>query len=139
LFHTALVALLVGGLAAGGAGVTTALAQARKTLPQIVEMQCTIQQTAPPALVITATGAIPAGGYQEAQLKRRQYGQPPADGIQEYDLTAVTPDGVTTPVSKRPEATDQWRNYAQEAPWLKGMRIYGVADGIREAKLNTCR
>jgi hypothetical protein len=136
-YRISMVLLLVADFAAG-ALCHTAYAQTKQTLHQITAVRCRIQQTTVPTLVVTAQGAIPAGGYQQATLSRRRYVQPPADGIQEYDFTAVTPDGVTTPARKPPEATDNWPNYAQEAAWLKGMRIYGVADGIKEETLQTC-
>jgi hypothetical protein len=129
--------LLAVGVSVGGYVTHSARAQSRQILTHVTDIQCTIQQQQP-ILVVTVRGEIPAKGYQEPLLTRRKYPQPPADGIQEYDFTAVTPDGVEKKIIKQPEATDKWAAYAHEAPWLKGVRIYGVADGIKEETLQAC-
>jgi hypothetical protein len=128
---------LVGGFSYGSALSPTACAQSRQPLTHVTAVQCTIQPQ-PPLLVVTAQGEIPPKGYQEPQLSRRHSTQPPADGMQEYDFTAITPDGVEKKISKKPEATDKWADYTHDAPWLKGVRIYGVAEGIKEALLQSC-
>jgi hypothetical protein len=133
-----MVLLLAVGVSVGGYFVHSARAQSRQILTDVTTVQCTIQQQ-PPILVVTVQGEIPPKGYQEPQLTRRPSTQPPADGMQEYDFTAVTPDGVEKKIIKHPEATDKWANYAHEAPWLQGVRIYGVANGIKEATLQACR
>jgi hypothetical protein len=99
--------LLAVGLSVGGYFTYSARAQSRHILTHVTHVQCTIQQQQQPLLVVTVQGEIPPKGYQEPQLTRRRYTQPPADGIQEYDFTAVTPDGVEKKIRKQPEATDQ--------------------------------
>jgi hypothetical protein len=130
--------LLAVGVSVGGDFTHSARAQSRHVLTHVTDVQCTIQQQQQPILVVTVQGEMPPKGYQEPQLTRRRYTQPPADGMQEYDFTAVTPDGVEKKIIKQPEATDKWVDYAHEAPWLKGVRIYGVADGIKEETLQAC-
>jgi hypothetical protein len=134
-FRTPLFLFLLVGFSYGGDCSYTAFAQSRQTLTHVTDVWCTIQQ---PLLVVTAQGEVPPKGYQEPQLSRRRYTQPPADGMQEYDFTAITPDGVEKKISKKPEATDKWADYTHEAPWLKGVRIYGAADGIKEVLLQIC-
>jgi len=131
--------LLAVGVSIGGLFTHSARAQSRQILAHVTNVQCTIQQQQQPILIVTVQGEIPPKGYQEPQLTRRSYTQPPADGIQEYDFTAVTPDGVEKKIIKQPEATDKWADYAHAAPWLQGVRIYGVADGIKEETLQACR
>jgi hypothetical protein len=137
-FRTPMFLLLAVGVSVGGYFPHSARAQSRQILTQVTDVQCTVQQQQQPILVVTVQGEIPPKGYQEPQLTRRRYTQPPADGIQEYDFTAVTPDGVEKKIIKQPEATDKWADYAHEAPWLKGVRVYGVADGIKEETLQAC-
>jgi hypothetical protein len=86
-FRTPLFLFLLVGFSYGGDFSYTAFAQSRQTLTHVTDVQCTIQQ---PILVVTAQGEVPPKGYQEPQLSRRRYTQPPADGMQEYDFTAIT-------------------------------------------------
>jgi hypothetical protein len=131
--------LLAVGVSIGGYFTPSARAQSRQILTHVTDVRCTIQQQQQPLLVVTVQGEMPPKGYQEPQLTRRRYTQPPADGMQEYDFTAVTPDGVEKKIIKPPEATDKWADYAHAAPWLKGVRVYGVADGVKEETLQACR
>jgi hypothetical protein len=103
-FRTALFLCLMGGFSCGGDCLPTAFAQSRQTLPHVTDVQCTIQPQQP-LLVVTAQGAMPPKGYQEPQLSRRSYTQPPADGMQEYDFTAITPDGVEKKIGSFHETT----------------------------------
>jgi hypothetical protein len=43
---------------------------------------------------------------------------PPADGIQDYILTAIKPDGIVTQQISNVTAKDTWKAYTKDAPWL---------------------
>jgi hypothetical protein len=86
------------------------------------------EESNPPVLVVTAVGQVPTGGWTEAKLMRRTYKKPPADGIYEYDLTAVPPDGAATQVLSKVKATDRWKDPPRE---LKGFKVYGAGKGVK--------
>ena len=101
-----------------------------KTVATIVKVELAIQEIAPPNLVVTATGEVPTGGWSGAKLTRKTYVTPPKDGIQDYTLTAVPPDGVAAQVISTVKASDTWKAYTKEAPWLKGVRVHGEGKGV---------
>jgi hypothetical protein len=100
------------------------------TVKTILKVEFAIQEIAPPNLVVTATGQVPTGGWSGAKLTRKKYDTPPADGIQDYTLTAVAPTGIVTQVLTKVEARDTWSRYTVEAPWLKGVRVHGAGKGV---------
>lgn len=85
-------------------------------------------------LVVTATGQVNTGGWTNARLLRAHYDTPPADGIQDYFLLATPPDGFATQVISEVKASDSWKTYKKDAPWLKGVRIHG-AEGSTVVKM----
>lgn len=93
------------------------------------------QESQPPNLVVTACGEVPTGGYKNPKLVRVVYVTPPDDGMQEYYFFADKPSGQVPQVITAIEASDTWKRYTEEAPWLKGLRIYGVGKGIKEVML----
>lgn len=97
---------------------------------KITAVEITIQKTNPPNLVVTATGEVPTGGFSEAELIRVQYVVPPEDGMQDYYLYAEPPAGLAPQVISLIEATNTWKEYTEEADWLKGVRIHGTGGGI---------
>jgi hypothetical protein len=108
----------------------------RVVVATILDVEFGIQKSLPPNLVVTAIGEVPTGGYGEPLLTRVVYSKPPADGIQDYVLTAVKPTGFVTQVISKVEASNTWKAYSEEAPWLKGVRIHGVGDGVKEILLD---
>ncbi len=100
------------------------------TVKTILKVEFAIQEINPPNLVVTATGQVPTGGWSGAKLTRKKYDTPPADGIQDYTLTAVAPTGIVTQALSKVEARDTWSRYTVEAPWLKGVRIHGADKGV---------
>ncbi|QDT02390.1 Tyrosinase [Rubripirellula lacrimiformis] len=60
---------------------------------------------------------------------------PPQDGYQIYQLTSVPPAGPATTQITTVTATDSWINFEKEAPWLRGVRVLGVGDGVKEARV----
>src|SRR5262245_57379358 len=61
-------------------------------------------------LTVTAVGQVPTGGWKDAKLVRREAKEAPKDGIYEYDITAVRPDGFVTQVISKVTAKDVWEN-----------------------------
>lgn len=82
------------------------------------------------ALVVTATGEVPTGGYTKTSLQRVVYVTLPKDGIQDYKLMSTPPDGPAIQVISSVTAADTWKDFRKEAPWLKGVRIHGAGDGV---------
>ena len=97
---------------------------------RILKVEVLIQESAPPNLVVSAIGRVPTGGYSNATLVRAVYTKPPADGIQDYFLLATPPSGIATQVLSQVSATDTWPAYTRAAPWLKGIRVHGVGEGV---------
>ncbi|MDB5311757.1 MAG: hypothetical protein JWO38_5959 [Gemmataceae bacterium] len=85
----------------------------------------------PPFLDVTATGEVPTGGWTGTKLTRRTYVKPPADGVYEYDLTAVPPAGIAAQVISKVTATDRWKDPPKD---IKGVKVYGAGDGVKTVK-----
>ena len=124
------------GLAIAASCVSPSFGAEPKTVKSITNVEYVIQKTNPPVLVVTADGEVPTGGWKNPSLTRVVYVTPPADGIQDYTFRATPPDGVATQVITPIKATNNWTNYAKEAPWLKGVRIHGEGDGVKTVMLS---
>ncbi len=103
----------------------------RVTVAKVISVHCALQKRNPPNLVVTVIGQVPTTGFSEVRLRRTEHAKPPADGIQDYVLTAVPPAGIVAQVISQVEASDTWIDYSRDAPWLKGVRIHGVGDGTK--------
>ena len=97
---------------------------------KILEVQYAEQEIEPPNLVVTAVGQVPTAGYRDVQLVRVRYTTPPKDGIQDYYLRAMPPSGIAAQVISKVKASDTWKAYRKEAPWIKGVRVHGVDGGV---------
>ena len=82
--------------------------------------------------VVTATGTVPTGGWSGAKLTRRDTKKAPADGVYEYDLTAVKPSGIAIQVISEVKATDRWKTPPAD---IKGVKVYGVGEGAKTVKV----
>lgn len=79
-----------------------------------------INKKNPPEISIHAKGEVPTTGWTNAQLIPFMYITPPNDGIQEFDFTANSPEGVVFEVFSPIVA-----NYYFEKPnWMRGFKIY---------------
>lgn len=103
-----------------------------RTVGKILEVKYGEIEVLPPTLVVSAKGEVPTGGYSNATLMRVYYVVPPADGIQDYFLTAVPPSGMATQQISEVAASNEWRRYKEEAPWIKGIRVHGIGGGVVE-------
>lgn len=83
-------------------------------------------------LKIEVHGEVPTGGWKEPRLIQRIYVRPPADGIWEYDFFAVKPGGIVTQAITPISAKDVWENPPRS---LKGIRVYGVGEGVKEVEI----
>lgn len=101
-----------------------------QVVAKIVDVEYAVEKIIPPNLIVTATGEVPTAGYQKPTLERVTYVVPPADGIQDYYLRATPPSGVAAQVISNVKATDRWKGYTDEAPWIKGIRVHGTGDGV---------
>ncbi len=84
-------------------------------------------------LTLTAVGQVPTGGWTGAKLTPRKTTTPPKDGIYEFDLTAIRPDGIVTQALSKVTAKYQWNNPPAD---LKGVKIYGAGDGIKTIRFD---
>ena len=104
--------------------------QGPRLVARILKVDFDVQDIKPPNLVVTAVGQVNTGGYTKPRLLRAVYATPPEDGIQDYFLLVVPPSGFVTQVISEVKASDTWKGYAKEAPWLKGIRVHGIGDGV---------
>ena len=127
------VAVVIGYLSAAqkerGAGGAGHIAR----VPEITDLKHDVQESAPPNLVITATGVVPTGGWTEITLLPRETARPPADGIYEFDLLAVRPSGPAIQVLTKVQASYTWKAYP--ANEVRGIRVYGSGQGVKTAML----
>lgn len=95
---------------------------AAKPVSRIVGVQCAIEKSNPPNLVVSATGEVPTLGWKNPALTRVVYVQFPPDGIWDYTFTAIPPTGPVPQQVAPVQATDRWSGY----PWdkLKGIRVH---------------
>jgi hypothetical protein len=101
-----------------------------QVVAKILKVEHAEQETAPPNLTVTATGQVSSGGFTKPTLLRATYVTPPEDGIQDYFLVAVPPSGPAIQVISEVKASDTWKGFRKEAPWIKGIRVHGVGEGI---------
>jgi hypothetical protein len=83
-------------------------------------------------LTINATGQVNTGGWKDAKLTRKEVKEAPADGIYEYEMTAVRPTGIVPQIVSKVKASDTWENPPAD---LKGIKVLGVGDGAKTAKV----
>ena len=122
---------LIGFLAA--IAVSGAAEPPPKIEPQLAKKINTVeydfQKSDPPQFVVTASTTVPTGGYK-AELKRVTYAMQPKDGIQDYNLYLIKPDGFVTQVISEVKASDGWQTDRENLAWLKGVRIHGESEGV---------
>ena len=99
---------------------------------KIVDVSYEVEKSNPPNLIVTAMGEVPTAGWENTQLLRREYVTPPIDGIWEYDLVSEPPKGPAAQVISVVHGTNTWKAY--DADNVKGVRVYGEGDGIKEVK-----
>jgi phenylpyruvate tautomerase PptA (4-oxalocrotonate tautomerase family) len=85
------------------------------------------------ALTVIAVGQVPTGGWKDAKLVRRETKDAPADGIYEYELTAVRPTGIVPQIVSKVKASHTWENPPSD---IKGVKVYGVGDGAKTIKFD---
>jgi len=83
-------------------------------------------------LTITTTGQVPTGGWSGAKLTRKETKDAPKDGIYEFELTAVRPDGIVTQALSKVKATATWENPPAD---LKGIKVLGVGEAAKTVKI----
>jgi hypothetical protein len=98
----------------------------------VLSVDTKLEVTKPPVLIVTAVGEVPTGGWTGAKLTRRTYIKPPADGVYEYDLTAVPPTGAATQVVSKVKAKDEWKDPPEG---VKGVKVYGVGEGVKAVQV----
>jgi hypothetical protein len=84
------------------------------------------------ALTITAVGQVPTGGWKGAKLTRKETKEAPKDGIYEFELTAIRPDGIVTQALSKVTAMEKWENPSAD---LKQIKILGVGEGAKTVKI----
>jgi hypothetical protein len=107
-------------------------AAAAVRIPRILKIEHALLKSNPPTLVVTVTGQVNTAGWSDPQLSRRVYVRPPADGIWEFDLFAIPPAGKPPAAVSKIQAADRWPDF--DAAIVKGVRVYGVDDGVVEVR-----
>jgi hypothetical protein len=108
-----------------------AQAQEREVVAKILSVNLAMNKKNPPDLLIHVVGEVPTTGYSQVKLSRVNYTVPPKDSIQDYVLYAVPPEGIVEQIISEVEASDTYLNFPIAAPWMKGIRIHGIGDGIK--------
>jgi len=111
-----------------------ALKTPAKRVQAILRVNAVVLDTHPPTLLVTATGQVPSAGWTHPRLTRRVYVDPPQDGIWEYDLFGEPPKNAAATVVSQIQARNRWPGY--DADSLKGVRVYGVGDGVKTITLH---
>lgn len=62
---------------------------------KVLSVSLSLSKSLPPQLNITVKGEVPTMGWSNATLTPYVYIQVPPDGIQDFDLSATPPDGVS--------------------------------------------
>ncbi|MGE0606822.1 MAG: hypothetical protein AB7O62_06820 [Pirellulales bacterium] len=89
--------------------------------------------TDPPEVRFVVTGEVDSTGWTEAQLVRRIYVSPPAEGIWEYDLLAKPPASPSPPTRAIVTVEESWKSL--DTAKVKGIRVYGTGDDVQEILL----
>lgn len=105
-------------------------------VPVILAIKCSIQKSQPPNLVISVVGQVPTSGWKNPQLDPRIYVKPPADRVWEYDFLAKRPSGPVLQVLTEIKGEHTWKDYPEAQ--VKGVRVFGVGNGVKEIKLSDC-
>ncbi len=101
-------------------------------VPLIKDMRLSVQESNPPNLIVEVVGETPNPGWVFPMLVRHIYVTPPGDGIWEYDFLAFRSDSPLRVVEEI-RASNLWEGYDEKI--VKGVRVYGVGDGVMEKKL----
>ncbi len=101
----------------------------------ILNVEYAIEESNPPTLVVTAVGQVPTLGWKDAELIRRVYVAPPADGIWDYDLYAVPPAGLALQALSVVRADDRWVGFDRGS--VKGVRVHGEGAGVKEVRFES--
>lgn len=100
-----------------------------ETVKKIKQVAIQVLATNPPQLFVAVSGEVPSGGFTDVTLTRVSYSKPPEDGIQDYYLKALPPTQPAIAVISEVKARDRWLGMPS---WVKGIRIHGVEDGVKE-------
>jgi len=100
----------------------------REMVKAIIDVKFVYEEKKPPVLVVTARGAVPTGGWKEPQLALQKFEKPPADGVYEFLMTAIAPDGPATQAIQEVKASYRWENPPMG---LKGLKVSGVGEGAK--------
>ena len=101
-------------------------------VPFITDIKLSVQESNPPNLIVEVVGETPSPGWVFPLLVRRIYVTPPVDGIWEYDFLAFRSDSPLTVVEEL-RGSNLWERYDEKN--VKGVRVYGVGEGVMEKKL----
>lgn len=94
---------------------------------EVTEVRCTVLESFPPKLQITATGNVPTRGWSNPQLILFVNIQAPPDGIYDFDFVADPPEGPATQVIFPIHAVYLWDSFPAGA---KGVRINAAQNSI---------
>ncbi len=102
----------------------------KQIVKKIIKVSYSMTKSNPPVIYVTVIGQVPTAGYTNAELVRVIYAAQPADGIQDYILFAVPPTGRVQQVISEVEATNTEEVPLERLQLMKGIRIYGIDDGV---------
>lgn len=79
-------------------------------------------------LTVEAEGIAPTAGWTNLQLEPHVYINPPADGVQDFDLVGDRPSGGAADAATPVEAA--WEGPLED--WVVGIRIHAIANMIED-------
>lgn len=100
----------------------------RDVVKAIIDVKFVYEEKDPPVLEITARGIVPSGGWSDVKLTPKKSDKAPMDGVYEFEMTAVPPDGPATQALQEVKATYRWEKPAAD---VKGLKIFGVGEGAK--------
>jgi hypothetical protein len=98
-------------------------------ISEVTQVTLAVMESEPPQLSITVEGKVTSAGWSGPVLEAVVYETPPADGIYEFNFTAVPPAEasaqVITPIKASHTVTPMPEN-------CKGVRVHATANEITE-------
>jgi hypothetical protein len=97
---------------------------------EVTRVSFGIGKSIPPYLTVSADGRASSSGWANVRLEPYIYIDPPADGIQDFDLVGDAPDGGSTVM------TDHCNiSYGGSCDdWVVGVRVHAATNALEGSR-----
>lgn len=106
----------------------------RRRVLAVTQVDVQLQKSAPPTLVIVASGSVPSSNWTDPSLEPWRYVLPPEDGVQDFDFVAKPPIGtaftVVLPIIAEARGVINADDYWGPGQPLCGVRVHARGDSI---------